>query len=177
MCVRKPRRHAILPAMYKLCRWIGAELFLLNPIHRPLSPNIHLPLLRHLRILLLEPLPQPFRALQELVHTPHHAALLLAKQTLRGEVGYTVVEASLDEVRVHLKENERSPIRRHVKGSGGVAHVHEVLHLLPLHAALQLALLRLVKPTSSSATILDTEGWSCDGTCPFLPSRLRFDRR
>jgi len=57
MCVRKPRRHAILPAMYKLCRWIGAELFLLNPIHRPLSPNIHLPLLRHLRILLLEPLP------------------------------------------------------------------------------------------------------------------------
>lgn len=26
------------------------------------------------------------------------------------------------------------------------SYVHEILHLLPLHAALQLALLRLVKP-------------------------------
>merc|ERR1712113_408087 len=86
-------------------------------------------LLCHGSVLLLETLAKSLRALEELVDAAHNAALLLGEERLGGEVGDAVGEAALDEVGVH---------------------VHEVLHLLALHAALQLALLSGVKHVHSA---------------------------
>lgn len=65
-------------------------------------PSRHLPLLHHRRVLLLEPLVQPARALQRLVHAAHHTALLARHQRFGREVVDAVVEAALDQLGVHL---------------------------------------------------------------------------
>lgn len=66
-------------------------------------PNPHVPLLRHLRILLLKALAQALGALEELVDAAHHAPLFPAQQALGGEVADAIVEAALHEVGVHLR--------------------------------------------------------------------------
>jgi hypothetical protein len=115
---------------------------------RSLSADAHACaiLLCHLCILLLESLAEALRAFEEFVHAAHNAALFLALQALRAEIVYAVVEASLDQVGVHLSGEALvwSVVTRYY--GGVVAYVHEVLHLLPLHSALQLALLGGVKP-------------------------------
>lgn len=101
------------------------------------SPVQHRAGLCHSSILLLESFAQSLRALEELVNTSHYTALLLGKQRFGREVIDAIVEAALDEVRVHLC---RKISGRMMVISAGDPYVHEVLHLLALHAALKLAL-------------------------------------
>ena len=72
-----------------------------------LPSQVHASLLRHLRILLLKPLAETLRCLQELVHASHDATLFLALQTFRGEVVHAVVETPLNEVGVHLYKGKQ----------------------------------------------------------------------
>jgi len=106
----------------------------------------------HRSVLLLEPLAEPLGALEELVDAAHDAALLLGEQRLGSEVGDAVGEAALDKVGVHLWRISAlavfdgvgvflSPSCFWVLVWWAGTYVHEVLHLLALHAALQLALL------------------------------------
>jgi hypothetical protein len=111
-------------------------------------PARHSTRLCHRGVLLLEPLAEPLGALEELVDAAHDAALLLGEERLGSEVGDAVGEAALDEVGVHLRSEKQDvsccPGVSMVLFPGmGIAstYVHEVLHLLALHAALQLALL------------------------------------
>lgn len=107
-------------------------------------------LLCHGSVLLLEALAESLRALEEFVDAAHDATLLLGEKGLGGEVGDAVGEAALDEVGVHLQfmlaliENTQGCSRFHHSKT----YVHEVLHLLALHTALQLALLSGVQPVA-----------------------------
>jgi hypothetical protein len=58
--------------------------------------------LHHGRILLLEPLAEPGRTLQVFVDTAENASLFPGNQALGGEVVDAVIEAALDETRIHL---------------------------------------------------------------------------
>lgn len=58
--------------------------------------------LHHGRILFLEPFVQPSRPLEVLVHTAQYTTLLTGRKRLGGEIGDAVVEAALNEFRVHL---------------------------------------------------------------------------
>jgi hypothetical protein len=58
--------------------------------------------LHHGRILFLEPLTEPGRALQVFVDTAENASLFPGNQALGGKVVNAVIEAALDETRVHL---------------------------------------------------------------------------
>ena len=145
-----PRRHATHPPHVQYIYSVPSAILQIPPVLSCSPTRSHPALLRHLRIHLLEPLAQPLRALERLVHAAHDTALLLTQQCLGCEVGHAVGEASLDEVGVHLQQNTR------LIGKGRSARLmrlesygHEVLHLLPLHAALQLALLCLVEPARS----------------------------
>ena len=87
--------------------------FVLNELHRlhisssvPYLSAGKAALLCHGSVLLLEALAESLRALEELVDAAHDAALLLGEKGLGGEVGDAVVEAALDEVRVHLQSGE-----------------------------------------------------------------------
>lgn len=95
--------------------------------------------LGHGSVLLLEAVSEPLGALEDLVDAPHDAALLARAQRLGGEVGDAVVEAALDQVRVHLRKRQLARADRGLVV--GEAHRHELPHLLALHAALQLTLL------------------------------------
>jgi hypothetical protein len=79
-----------------------------------------------------------------LVYASHNAALFARGEGLALEAVNAVVEALLDEVRVHLgnvsavslqltETSSRSPV-------DGVSYVHELFHLFLFHARLQLAL-------------------------------------
>ena len=62
----------------------------------------------HSRVLFLEPFVQPSRTLERLVHTAHHATLLARGERFGSKVGDAVVEAALDEFRVHLVQSSES---------------------------------------------------------------------
>lgn len=53
-----------------------------------------------------------------------------------------------------------------------MAYVHEVFHLLPLHATLQLALLSGVEPATIVSEIVSREE-STEGSCDLHVSTLR----
>jgi pyruvate formate-lyase activating enzyme-like uncharacterized protein len=78
------------------------------PLFLTLFPYIHATLLRHRGILFLKSFAQALRALKELVYAAHHAALFLGLERLGGEVRNAVVEAALNEVRVHLRRMYQS---------------------------------------------------------------------
>lgn len=63
--------------------------------------------LHHGRILLLESLVQSSGALQLFVDTAHHTLLLAVDQGFGGEVSDTVIETTLNHLRVHLEETHR----------------------------------------------------------------------
>lgn len=95
----------------------------------------------HLRLLLLEAVSYPLRPSHELLYTSGYATLLARDQRLGGEVINTVVEAAVDQARKHAPALQLVLPVLALKGTG----VHEGLHLLHLHAALELALLRCCK--------------------------------
>jgi hypothetical protein len=105
----------------------------------------------HGSVLLLEPVAQALRALHVLVDASHNATLFARGERLALEAVDAGVEALLDEVGVHLEasamhdfESDFALIER--GRSKGCTHVHEFLHLLLLHAVLELTLLVLGKP-------------------------------
>ena len=103
----------------------------------------------------MEALTKSLRALEELVDAAHDAALLLSEERLGGEVGDAVGEAALDEVGVHLLSSKKYvSLDQDARGCSRLCasktYVHEVLHLLALHTALQLALLGGVQPVAQS---------------------------
>lgn len=63
-------------------------------------------------ILFLESLAEALRALDELVDAAHGAALLLGRELGRGEIIDAVLEATLDEVAVHLRWQVQQGIHR-----------------------------------------------------------------
>lgn len=65
-------------------------------------PSGQLSTLHHGGVLLLESFVQPGGSLQELVNATHDTALLAGNEGLSGEVVDAVVEASLNELGVHL---------------------------------------------------------------------------
>ena len=130
--------------------------------------------LHHLLVLLLEALAKALGGLHPLVDAAHDAALLALLEGLAGEVGDAVVEAALDKIRVCLFHvlsaiDACCSAGRSIKASSPTycpvrysheksrSYIHKLLHLLLLHARLQLALLRLgetrciVSATISSA--------------------------
>jgi len=103
----------------------------------------------HSSILLLEPVTEALRALHVLVDASHNAALLARGEGLALEAVDAGVEALLDEVGVHLALLASHALclshqfrRQHDRRA---TNVHELLHLLLLHAVLELALLVLCK--------------------------------
>ena len=80
-----------------------------------------------------------------LVYASHDAALFARGEGLALEAVDAAVEALLDEVGVHLRWLAGSN-----KSAHAIAHVHKLLHLLLLHARLQLALLRCGKSGTRS---------------------------
>jgi hypothetical protein len=101
-------------------------------------PPWHAALLCHSCVLLLEAVAQPLRALHMLVDASHNATLFARGERLALEAVDAVVEAVLDEIRVHLCGVSLNPARPRQQR----AYVHKFLHLLLLHARLQFALLR-----------------------------------
>lgn len=79
-----------------------------------------------------------------LVDASHNAALFPRGEGLALEAVDAVVETPLDEVRVHLVSNSSALLllmtRSHATAMVRRSHIHEFLHLLLLHAVLQLAL-------------------------------------
>lgn len=67
-------------------------------------PSGQLSTLHHSGVLLLESFVQPAGSLQELVNATHNTSLLAGDEGLGGEVVDAVVEASLNELGVHLDE-------------------------------------------------------------------------
>lgn len=105
----------------------------------------------HGSVLLLEPVTKALRALHVLVNASHHAALFARREGLALEAVDAGVEALLDEVGVHLSPSVgiRSGACINSRWHAARLHstyVHEFLHLLLLHAVLELALLVLCKP-------------------------------
>ena len=80
-----------------------------------------------------------------LVDAPHDAALLARGKRLALEAVDARVEALLDEVRVHLWAGGLARDGCRVE-RGEASYVHELLHLLLLHAVLELTRLVLGKP-------------------------------
>lgn len=120
------------------------------------SSSWQLTRLHHARVLLLEALTQSLRSLHVLVHASHDASLFSWMQGLGCEVVNAIIEASLDKIGIHLSDHSISdlrPERSGLKASiGQIGHdssrtitdIHELFHLLLLHACLQLALLLLI---------------------------------
>lgn len=77
-----------------------------------------------------------------LINAFHDAAFFPRGERLALEAVDAVVETLLHEVRVHLKTTSIHLLGGRFVLGGGKAYSHEFLHLLPLHAVLQLALLR-----------------------------------
>lgn len=75
-----------------------------------------------------------------LVDASHDAALFARGERLALEAVDAVVKAILDEVGVHLAAVERGSLYGALVTEP--AYVHKLLHLLLLHAGLQLALFR-----------------------------------
>jgi len=95
-------------------------------------------------VLLLEPVAQSLRSFHVLVDASHNAALFPRSEGLALEAIDAVVETPLDKVRVHLMSDPSALLLLRT-GSYAAAmvqcsHIHELLHLLLLHAVLQLAL-------------------------------------
>jgi hypothetical protein len=89
-----------------------------------------------------------------LVDTSHDAALFARGERLALEAGDTVIEALLDEVRVHLAGLLSGGLLQRTARPVSWAYIHELLHLLLLHAGLQLALLGGRKAGTSSAWVI-----------------------
>lgn len=109
--------------------------FLCLPTETALLP------LCHSSVLLLEPISQALGAFHVLVDAFHDAAFLARGKRLALEAVDAVVEALLHEVGVHLKLRQHCVLQRCIAPRTGPSYVHEFLHLLLLHAVLQLALL------------------------------------
>lgn len=79
-----------------------------------------------------------------LVHASHDAALFPRGEGLALEAVDAVVETPLDEVGVHLEPDASAPPSSEETLNGVPmvwnSHIHKLLHLLLLHAVLQLAL-------------------------------------
>ena len=97
----------------------------------------------HSSILLLESVSEALRAFHVLVDTTHDAAFFARGERLALEAVDARVEALLDEVGVHLQPLVYFPQRRLHQPQGLATYIHEFLHLLLLHAVLELALLGL----------------------------------
>jgi hypothetical protein len=100
-----------------------------------------------------------------LIDTSHNAALLARAQRLALEAVDAVVKTPLDEVRIHLMSHPSACIhkridkKQHSATVEGGSHVHKLLHLLLLHAVLELALLGGRKTAIRLATrAVGTEG-------------------
>jgi hypothetical protein len=105
-------------------------------------PAGHATLLRHGSVLFLEAVAQSLGSLHVLVDASHDAALFARGERLALEAVNAGVEALLDQVGVHLRRvMSDNPVLIACMHARGTAYVHEFLHLLLLHAVLQLALL------------------------------------
>lgn len=114
-------------------------------------PAGHAALLRHGSVLFLEPVAQSLRSLHVLVDASHDAALFARGERLALEAVDAGVEALLDEVGVHLMQAmSGGPIVVACMRAPSAAYVHEFLHLLLLHAVLQLPLLILCESGTRS---------------------------
>lgn len=99
----------------------------------------------------LESLTETLRALEELIYTSHDTAFFLGVDLCGGEVVDAILETLLDKVGVHLFEKYNQDRCHYISEVLSWPYVHELRHLLLLHAHLQLALFLLVESTSWSA--------------------------
>jgi hypothetical protein len=89
--------HRLISKFFHRCRFYSTR----HPLSLPAQAHTSL-LLCHLRILFLETLAETLGALEKLVHASHNATLLFALEALGAEVVHAIIEASLDQVGVHL---------------------------------------------------------------------------
>jgi hypothetical protein len=105
-------------------------------------PAGHATLLRHGSVLFLEAVAQSLGSLHVLVDASHDAALFTRGERLAFEAVDAGVEALLDQVGVHLgRVMSENPVLIAYMHARSTAYVHKFLHLLLLHAVLELALL------------------------------------